>query len=242
MASPSKTNPKHGPIYDMTDQDIDAHIRQHLDIRSQEKDEFGEVFTPPDLIHELLDNLPAALWTRVDARWLDPAAGRGNFSALVYARLMKSLVKSIPSVQERKTHILQNMLFMVELNPDNVRVLKRMFGPRANVFSGDFLEGQWTDNVTKFDVVLGNPPFQVEKRGQYTGSAGNRTLWDQFVKVALHVYLKPAGWLAFITPAAWRRPDHPLYDLMTRQNRLHYLHIYGKAAGQHWFGVGSRFD
>ena len=241
MSSLSKTNSKHPPIRDMTDQDIDAHVRQHLVVRSQEKDEFGEVFTPPDLIHELLDNLPATLWTRADTRWLDPAAGRGNFSALVYARLMKSLTKSFPLVQERKRHILQNMLFMVELNPDNVRALKQLFGKEATIFTGDFLDGV-LPKEDRFDVVLGNPPFQVEKQGQYTGSAGNRTLWDQFVKVALNTYLKSDGWLAFITPANWRRPDHPLYDLMTRQNRLHYLHIYGKAAGQKWFGVESRFD
>ena len=225
----------------MTDQDIDAHVRQHLDVRSHEKDEFGEVFTPPDLIHELLDHLPATLWTRADTRWLDPAAGRGNFSALVYARLMKSLTKSFPSVQERKTHILQNMLFMVELNPDNVRALKQLFGPQTNIFAGDFLDGA-LPTEDRFDVVLGNPPFQVEKQGQYTGSAGNRTLWDQFVKAALNTYLKPDGWLAFITPAGWRRPNHPLYDLMTWQNRLHYLHIYGKVDGQQKFGVESRFD
>jgi len=203
----SKTNPKHPLIRDMTDQDIDAHVRQHLDVRSHEKDEFGEVFTPPDLIHELLDHLPATLWTRADTRWLDPAAGRGNFSALVYARLMKSLTKSFPSVQERKTHILQNMLFMVELNPDNVRALKQLFGPETNIFAGDFLDGA-LPTEDRFDVVLGNPPFQVEKQGQYTGSAGNRTLVGPICQSsAKHVF--EAGRMARLHYTRWVAPSQP---------------------------------
>lgn len=149
----------------MSNQEIDHFIRKSLNIRTLEKDTFGEVFTPPELIHELLDNLPEDVWSRTDTRWLDPAAGRGNFSAIVYGRLMKSLTNAIPSVQERKTHILEKMLYMVELNPDNVRFLRRWFGPRAHIIEGDFLENAWTDQMNtdkpaKFHVILGNPHFK----------------------------------------------------------------------------------
>ena len=92
-----------------------------------------------------------------------------------------------------------------------------------------------------FDVVLGNPPFQTEKTGIYEGSAGHRTLWDKFILSALTL-LKPCGHLGFITPAGWRRPESDLYTTMVKENRLKYLHIYGKVDGLSIFHAETRFD
>ena len=244
----------------MTDQEIRQHFTQNLTIRHTEKDKFGEVFTPPELIDELLDNLPANVWTDPDSRWLDPAAGRGNFMAFVYIRLLKSLAKKIPNVQERKTHILTKMLFMVELNSQSAKLIKDVFGlynskNHNNILVGDFLDiiiENNSENSEKnhnkldpgFSVILGNPPFQTDKEGEtYEGGAGNRTLWDKFLTTALNgQLLRPDGYLAFITPAGWRRPENALYDLVTKQNRLCFLHIYSKSDGQDKFSVQTRFD
>ena len=235
-------------IIDMTDQEIFDYFTKTLPIRNSEKDRFGEVFTPPDLINELLDNLPNSVWDDPTHKWLDPAAGKGNFSAFVYIRLLKSLSYKIPNIQERKTHILDNMLYMVELNPTNVREIKKMFGTKSNISLANFLEqsDKWkSDLAFTFTVIIGNPPFQMEKKATYEGSAGNRTLWDKFVTMILspeNNILSQKGYLAFITPAGWRRPENTLYDLMTKQNRLLFLHIYSKKSGQDKFGVETRFD
>jgi SAM-dependent methyltransferase len=205
----------------------------------ENRDKFGEVFTPLPLIEEILDHIPPKIWRDPAARWLDPAAGLGQFTSVVYERLMKSLAVDIPSVQERKRHILEKMIFMVELNKESVAKLRILFGKRANIISGDFLVQDFPD--MKFDIVLGNPPYQTPKKGAYKGAAGHRTLWDGFVKHSLEL-LKPGGYLGFITPANWRRPDSALYTLMTRDNVLRYLHIYGKEAGKTMMGIQSRFD
>lgn len=244
-----------GEIETMSDQDIETYIAKHIhdgraDTSSEHenRDRFGEVFTPAVLINELLDALPSYIWSDTSARWLDPAAGTGQFLALVYARLMRSLSKKIPNLQKRKTHILEKMLFMVEKNPKNVVALRRLFGSRTHISLADFLEqrAKWTRDLgsTSFHVIAGNPPFQKDKGGAtYKGSAGHQTLWDAFVKEALTgPLLEPCGHLAFITPANWRRPDNDMYDLMVRDNRLLFLHIYGKAAGQELFGIQNRFD
>lgn len=244
-----------GEIETMTDQDIETYIAKHIHDGQAEtspdhdnRDRFGEVFTPAVLINELLDALPQRVWSDPSCCWLDPTAGTGHFLALVYVRLMRSLSKKIPNLQKRKTHILEKMLFMVEKNPKNVVALRRLFGTRAHISLADFLEqrGKWTRDLgsTSFHVIAGNPPFQKDKGGvRYKGSAGNQTLWDAFVKEALTGdLLEPFGHLAFITPANWRRPDNDMYDLMVRDNRLLFLHIYGKAAGQELFGIQSRFD
>jgi len=229
-------------IYDLSTEDILEYVQDHLKIKTKEKDEFGEVFTPPHLINEILDRIPLKVWKDPNTRWLDPAAGIGNFPALVYCRLLDTLKSAIPNKQKRKRHIIENMLFMVEINPTNVQEIRKFFGPKIRVFQGDFLENsrKWGDS---FDVILGNPPFQTSKKKDYEGSVGNRTLWDKFIHVALEPgMLNDGGYLAFVTPAGWRRPEASLYDLMTKNNTLIYLHIYGKSDGLDMFGVQTRFD
>jgi hypothetical protein len=216
-------------------------------IRTKEKNELGEVFTPIGLINELLDALPKSVWTNPDLRWLDPVAGLGQFSAVIYIRLMKSLEKKIPVLIDRNTHILKNMLFMVELNKKNVAVLKKIFGSSANIVEANFLDQseKWKEalGVKTFDIVIGNPPFQSPKKSDYKGGAGKNILWDKFiVSILSSDTLSHGGHLAFITPAAWRRPESDLYELMTRKNKLLFLHIYGKSDGIQLFGIQSRFD
>jgi len=234
-------------ITESSEEEILEFYTEKSQIREKQKNELGEVFTPVGLINELLDALPTSVWTNPDLRWLDPAAGLGQFSAIIYMRLLKSLEKKIPDLDSRKTHILKNMLFMVELNKKSVTDLKRIFGPSANIVNADFLDAKerWKEAlyVKTFDIVIGNPPFQSPKKSDYKGGAGKNILWDKFVVSILSSdTLNQGGHLAFITPAAWRRPESDLYELMTRKNKLLFLHIYSKQDGVQLFGIQSRID
>lgn len=204
------------------------------------KDKYGEVFTPRELIEELLNQLPLEVWTNSHLRWLDPCAGRGQFFLLVLERLMIGLSKEIPSPQKRRRHILGTMLYMVEINPENVRVLKEIFDDSENIWEGDFLGGGGFA-AAAYDIILENPPYQVPKLSTYKGAQGNRTLWDKFIIRSLEI-LNPNGFLGAITPANWRRPENKLYKRMTHDNQLLYLHIYNKTHGKEYFHVQSRFD
>jgi hypothetical protein len=234
-------------IFESTSEEIVEFYNGKSHIRDKEKNELGEVFTPISLIEELLDALPETVWTNPNLRWLDPAAGLGQFSALIYIRLLKSLEKKIPNLTSRKNHIIKNMLFMVELNKKSVATLKHIFGSSANIVEANFLNQpeKWKKElgIDKFDIVIGNPPFQSPKQSDYKGGAGKNILWDKFVLFILSYHLlNHGGYLAFITPATWRRPDSDLYELMTRKNKLLFLHIYGKSDGIQLFGIQSRFD
>jgi 16S rRNA G966 N2-methylase RsmD len=207
----------------------------------ERKDVYGEVFTPDVLIDELLDRIPASLWKDPTTRWLDPCAGRGQFLIRALPRLMDALVPAFPSPARRKHHILTQMWTMIELNPTNVRAIRQEFGPRVRVHHADFLTWKPTDIQDTFDVILANPPYQVPKSESYHGSYAGHTLWDKFIVRALELSNTNSNtYLGLITPAAWRRPGHPLYERMV--NMLTYLHIYGKNAGKEYFGVQSRFD
>ena len=66
-------------ILSMNDEEIRDFIVKHLPIRTDEKDKFGEVFTPDFLVEELFEALPEEVWYNPNLKWLDPAAGVGNF-------------------------------------------------------------------------------------------------------------------------------------------------------------------
>jgi hypothetical protein len=83
-------------------------------------DQTGEVFTPRSLIREMLDRLPNEVWFDPNRRWLEPAAGDGNFLVEIKARLLQAGHDEI--------HILENMLFSVELIDDNHWVLQHRLG------------------------------------------------------------------------------------------------------------------
>jgi len=225
-------------ILGYTDQEIDAEFEHSQEIRVLEKNQYAEVQTPAILINELLDQLPPSVWSDPDKTWLDPAAGPGNFPMLIYKRLRRGLAKRIPDLDARNRHIFTKMLFMVELNKSNVARLKKRFGSQSHIYSADFLETEFPES---FDFILGNPPFQTPKKTTYVGAAGGRTLWDDFILRSLSL-LKPGGFLGFITPAGWRRPESKLYRTMTQEHSLRFLHIYGKSDGIRIFGVETRFD
>ena len=235
-------------ITKMNYNDIQNKIEEHLSIRTEEKNKYGEVFTPITLINEMLDKLDSNVWSNPNLKWLDPANGIGNFPMVVFHRLNKGLKSVIENGEERKSHIIKNMLYMIELNENNVKISQNIFGQEANIYCGSFLEDGWKDSlgVDKFDVIVGNPPYNRAQNN--TGKKGGGDLiWDEFIHNSLD-FLNENGHLCFVHPSAWRKPQDKntktkgLYNLMTKQNHLLYLEIHDTKAGKKTFNVGTRYD
>ena len=110
-------------------------INECLKPKDIEKKKFGEVFTPMKLVNDMLDKLDEyyikennkSIFEEKDFKWFDPANGMGNYPIAIYLRLMKGLKGVIKNRSERKKHILENMLYMSELNKKNVFVCKQIF-------------------------------------------------------------------------------------------------------------------
>ena len=64
----------------------------------------------------MFDHLPKDIWTSPNYKWLDPANGISNFPVIAYYKLFDSLKSKIPNNAKRSKHIIENMLYMVELN------------------------------------------------------------------------------------------------------------------------------
>ena len=138
-------------IYNIKEPDkLLEFINANLAPKQTEKKERGEVFTNMELVNEMLDALPKDVWRNKDYKWLDPAAGMGNFPVAVYMRLMEGLRHVIPNEEERRKHILEEMLYMVEFDKANVFMMKKIFCGKnkdgigtykLNIFEGSFIEG-----------------------------------------------------------------------------------------------------
>ncbi len=74
-----------------------------------------EVFTPPQVCNQILDLLPAKIWSDQNARFLDPVSKSGVFLREIVKRLMVGLEKQIPPEQKRADHIFQNQIFGIAI-------------------------------------------------------------------------------------------------------------------------------
>jgi hypothetical protein len=142
-------------------------FKDQLKIRKQQKDAHGEVFTPPVILETMLLQFPADIWANPNTTWLDPAAGIGNFPIALYFRFMEGLKGAIPDTKKRSEHIVKNMIYMVEYNPDNAKKAVEIFaslcpGVEPNLHVGDFFEVVSERGVQlagwpkQFSCVIGN--------------------------------------------------------------------------------------
>ncbi len=216
-------------------------INDCLKPKNIEKKKFGEVFTNMTLVNEMLDKLPEDVWTNKDLKWLDPSNGMGNFPIAVYLRLMETLKEEIPENESRKKHILENMLYMCELNKKNVLITQQIFDIEnkyeLHLHNGDYLQfkPQEVFDVDDFDIILSNPPYQED------GATGDNKLYLSFIRHAFTM-LKEDGYLLFITP-----PNVKNYLTCQNKNRdyindfheIQYLSL--NTSNKYFPKVGSTF-
>ena len=233
-------------------------INENLSPKLTEKKTRGEVFTPMKLVNEMLDVLPKDVWGNKDLKWLDPAAGMGNFPVAVYMRLMEGLKDVIRDEEKRRKHILENMLYMVELDKGNVFMMKKIFCSetyRLNIYEGSFINFKKlkTDKRVikvmidykevvidnKYNIILGNPPFQYKE-----GKEQAQSIWRLFVERS-YMLLEKDGYLLMIHPSGWRDidgRDRNVFDYMKAHNLI-YLNMKDFKTGQNVFkGASTNFD
>jgi len=74
-----------------------------------------EVFTPPDIVNQMLDMLPQELFRNPDTTFLDPACKTGVFLREIAKRLIVGLEPQFPDLQERLDHIFHNQLYGIAI-------------------------------------------------------------------------------------------------------------------------------
>ena len=224
--------------------------------KQKEKKENGEVFTPMNLVDEMLGKLDEnytllngiSIFNEPTLKWFDPASGMGNFSVAVYLKLFEGLKTQIPNDEDRKKHILEKMLYMSELNKKNVFICHQIFNIngdyKLNLYEGDTLELDTTQEwgIDNFDVIIGNPPYNASGI-----KASGNTIWQLFVNTSIQL-LKRNGFICFVHPNGWRKPNTEkgkffgLFEKMTKENTMLYLEIHDSKDGMKNFHCGTRYD
>jgi len=172
--------------------------------------------------------LPEEVWKNPNLKWLDPANGIGNFPIIAFYKLdfmLKGIGRKKIGGREvnfsdpdaRRKHIIENMLYMIELDRGNNETAKGLFkkihkGAKPNILCGNTLLMTYEDikkgfGVNKFDIIMGNPPFNPPKGD--TGSSGN-SIWQNFVMKSFYM-LNPKGYLVFVHPPGWKKPTDDVF-------------------------------
>ena len=196
------------------DNKILDNINKHLFVKEYEKKMYGEVFTSTDIIFDMISKLPKHVFYNHRYKWLDPACGVGNYSIIIYYKLMECLKNKFKNDTICSKYIIENMIYMIEINPNNVKTAKSIFkkinkNAKINISNSDFIneDTKWEKdlnmNKTKFNIIISNPPFQKPNKTDST-KLSTKPLYDKFVIKAFD-YLYDDGFLSFIHPVSWRR-------------------------------------
>jgi hypothetical protein len=259
--------------------DVLKYINAHLAPKDKERHQHGEVFTPLTLVDEMLSTLPGSVWSNPDLKWLDPANGMGNFpikallgqneGEFTYVGLLEGLRSRIPDDAERCKYIIEEMLYMVDINGKNNAIARKLFEklcPDAtpNIERIDRRHGFLAEKplifngktVDKFDIIMGNPPYQggavksigtraTRKMREETGLTTdlNKNLWIPFTKKALTI-LNENGFLLFIHPIGWFKPDglkpHTELRRMMLSKQIVKMKIYDQSQSLKEFGDAGK--
>jgi len=167
----------------------------------------GEVFTPSELVREMLDKIPSDVWENPESKFLDPCMGKGTFIVEIVKRLIDIYGYSKEDAISR--------VYGYDTCVKYVNHLKR--GGLVNVFHKDFLN---EEIIMKFDVVIGNPPYQENSskgKSKGGGRGGDKNLYSKFIKKSDEL-LKQDGFLMFLTPPAIFSPKNKNKEVIFNPN------------------------
>jgi site-specific DNA-methyltransferase (adenine-specific) len=124
-----------------------------------------EIFTPVKLCNEILDVLPTEVWSNPNYKWLNPCDKNGVFLREIAIRLDEGLKNIIENQENRRKHILKNMLFSIGLTKFTSLVSRRTlyYCSQANRKFSINEEGFAIGNGTWFDDEEGNIKTPITK-------------------------------------------------------------------------------
>jgi hypothetical protein len=223
--------------------------RDYVEVADTEVKTHGEVMTPIWLVEDMLDTLPSDVWSNPNLKWLDPCSGVGTYSSIIVQRLMKGLEGFEKNPIKRYRHIIEEMIYVCELQAKNMFIFHCVFDKddtnELNTYCDSFLDADFDNHMTnvwgveKFDIVIGNPPYQTSNEGQ----TKTNPIWDRFVEKSLNILID-GGYLNMVHPSGWRNVDGRFKHIqnMFKNRQVIYLELHSEKDGIKTFGAKTTYD
>jgi hypothetical protein len=178
------------------------------------------------LVNDILGKIPLEVWESEISTFLDPAMGGGQFIREIIRRLRE---------HGHSDENIAGRVFGIENGQLRVDFAVNKYNLIGTYISTDFLS--WETDM-KFDVIVGNPPYQKQ-----VGPTKTEPIWDKFVKKAFELSAE-SGYVALIHPSGWRnvagRFTFVRNLLLSKQ--VEYLEIHNIKDGISTFGAETRYD
>ena len=180
---------------------------------SDEDDEKGTYYTPLHLVNLVMDEVYPWEGEYKDTSFFDPSCGSGVFLVEAYRRLVCRWMSqnSVHTITcDQLNLLLKNSIFGVDINEEAIRVASfslslamcdfldprsiwdRLSFPRLldnNLISSDFFDEDKSFNNRRYDIIVGNPPWQSNITGktkEYLKKA-NRVIGDKQIAQAFSI-------------------------------------------------------
>ena len=168
-----------------------------------------EVFTPPEVVNQMLDMLPEELFQSKETTFLDPACKTGVFLREIAKRLLQY---QLPNYQEKMTKINSKLrgdmmllteeeIFLERLQKTIDHIFKnQLFGiaiteltsllSRRSLYCSKYPNGPYS--ITEFDNPEGNIRFRRVKhtfeKGKCTFCGASQGTWERGDELETHAY------------------------------------------------------
>ena len=185
-----------------------------------DKKNMGQVFTPKDIVCEMLDKIEFTKKNIFTYKIMEPSFGDGAFLLQIIERIIR-YGRFVGFDDEKILYVILNNVYGIEKDTiyynkgiENIRQLLTFEGIEYNgefphLYNADTLE-KFQEFENTFDIVIGNPPYvrihnienaDIIKKLLFSGN-GMTDLYIAFFDIGLKM-LNKTGKLCFITPNSY---------------------------------------